>query len=551
MPAGRFSIARRKRRHAHGGDIAFLFRAMTDVSIYERALADEGFEYHTLGGTAFYAQQEIRDVVNLLSSVQDPFDEVALAGALRSPIFSLSDNGLLWLARFEPGGLVAGLEHCHELPQLSADDRRQAARASRLLSRWRDCKDRTGLAAILSQILDESGFDAALVCESLGTRKLANSRKLLLMAREYDRQGGFTLADLVARLRTYLDDPPREELAAATEEESTNIRLMSIHRAKGLEFPIVVIPDLNRQTDCALSRWVLTTTSVWSFVPRPARRRGPLTRLKASRRIALAGRPSGPSRMMRTAGKRSGSSTWRPRGRRDFLVISAGLPANPRPESPAMQLLWERFDWQTGGLLTDLPENWPVPQIEVVAETPPEPARKPGRPSLAQRLASIERAIVDAELGEPEPVSRPSPRPLLINLQPGSSLSSPGRLDRLIRTMLVDKGLLRGESLHEACLRVGERQAPAAGSALVAEAVRWLEPWLTTPVFRELRDASRARRPIERNVEWSLAWPLEGDASTVFRGCTEAVYRDRQGRWRPVIVSTLAGESESEYERLR
>ncbi len=85
-------------RHAHPGDVALLFRAMTDVSLYERALADEGLEYHTLGGSAFYAQQEVHDVINLLSIVEDPLDEVALAGALRSPFFSVSDNGLFWLA---------------------------------------------------------------------------------------------------------------------------------------------------------------------------------------------------------------------------------------------------------------------------------------------------------------------------------------------------------------------------------------------------------------------------------------------------------------------
>ena len=66
----------------------------------------------------------------------------------------------------------------------------------------------------------------------------------------------------------------------------------------------------------------------------------------------------------------------------------------------------------------------------------------------------------------------------------------------------------------------------------------WLEPWLATPLFQELRDASRARRPIERNLEWTIAWPLDSNHSTVVRGCTEAIYRDHRGRWRPVIVRT-------------
>ena len=78
----------------------------------------------------------------------------------------------------------------------------------------------------------------------------------------------------------------------------------------------------------------------------------------------------------------------------------------------------------------------------------------------------------------------------------------------------------------------------------------WLEPWLATPLFQELRDASRARRPIERNLEWTIAWPLDGNHSTVVRGCFEAIYRDHRGRWRPVIVSTAAGDSQAERLRL-
>ena len=88
------SIARRDQtRPAHAGDVALLFRAMTDLWPYESALADEGFDYHTIGGSAFYAQQEVHDVINLLSVVEDPFDEIALAGALRSPFFGVSDEG--------------------------------------------------------------------------------------------------------------------------------------------------------------------------------------------------------------------------------------------------------------------------------------------------------------------------------------------------------------------------------------------------------------------------------------------------------------------------
>ena len=81
MRAGRSSTARRNNLAPHAGEIALLFRAMTDVWHYETALAEFDLDYHTIGGSAFYAQQEVRDIVNVLSVVEDPLDEVALAGA--------------------------------------------------------------------------------------------------------------------------------------------------------------------------------------------------------------------------------------------------------------------------------------------------------------------------------------------------------------------------------------------------------------------------------------------------------------------------------------
>src|SRR5262249_3496683 len=125
-------------------------------------------------------------------------------------------------------------------------DRRRAARAVELLARWREAKDRVPMARLAARILDESGFEAALVCEFLGERKLANTRKIVRLARDFDRHGGFTLADFVAGLRADLKSEPREEQAATSDESSPSVRLMSIHQAKGLEFPIVVLPDLAR-----------------------------------------------------------------------------------------------------------------------------------------------------------------------------------------------------------------------------------------------------------------------------------------------------------------
>src|SRR5205814_2151802 len=83
--------------------------------------------------------------------------------------------------------------------------------------------------------------------EFLGARKLANLRKLIDMARQFDQSGLFTLADFVVQVRDAVSDEAHEPLAATHPESSNIIKLMSIHQSKGLEFPVVVVADMDRQ----------------------------------------------------------------------------------------------------------------------------------------------------------------------------------------------------------------------------------------------------------------------------------------------------------------
>jgi ATP-dependent helicase/nuclease subunit A len=560
-------------RRAHPGDVALLFRAMTDVWHYETALADFDFDYHTLGGSAFYTQQEVRDVVNVLSVVEDPLDEVALAGALRSPFFSLSDDGLFWLARAFDGGLTEGVVRCSEILQLSDRDRACAIRAGDLIERWRGLKDRIPLASLVGSVLQESGFEAALVCEFLGSRKLANARKLVRLAREFDRQESFTLADLVARLRADLDSPPREEQAATTDPDSPTIRLMSIHQAKGLEFPIVVIPDLNRRPNPRDP--LLGLHPELGLVVRPPRSAPLHTETEANqgeslgwmafRAIEAEEDRKEALRLFYVAATRA----------RDHLVLSTGFeaepdrsdpaaevlasvgsccalnPANPGAASPAFQLLLERFDWRTGGCLVRLPDGWSLPRVSVIVATPDDPAEKRPRQPPRRRLPEIEQAITASVVGDPRPSDRAATRPRMIDLDPEPKTPTRAlRLRRLIRTMFADRGLLEGQPLIEVCPRAALRQVPAPSASLQDEAIAWLEPWLKTPLFRELRDAARARRPVERNLSWMIPWPCGDAVPTVIRGRTELIYRDQDGLWRPVVVNTDPGDRETDLLRL-
>jgi len=112
-------------RELRPGDVAILFRALSDVDLYEDALRRYGIDYYLVGGHAFYWQQEVFDLLNLLRSLDSPLDVVSLAGVLRSPFFSLLDETLYWLAQHS-GGLRAGLMQEEWPPQIEGDQLAQA-----------------------------------------------------------------------------------------------------------------------------------------------------------------------------------------------------------------------------------------------------------------------------------------------------------------------------------------------------------------------------------------------------------------------------------------
>ena len=385
-------------RRADAGDVAFLFRAMTDLAPYEAALQAEGLDFHVVGGKAFYAQQEVQDLVNVLSVIEDPLDPVALAGALRGPFFGLSDEALFRLGGSAPFDLAEGLERLDGLAGLSNLDRRGVAGARRLLAHWRGLKDRVSIAELVDRVLDESGFEAALLGEFLGDRKRANARKLVRLARRFDARGGFTLGHFVARIREDLREPPREEQAATTDEEGNSVRLMSIHQAKGLEFPIVVVPDLNRKQE-------LPRKGV-AFHPEL----GPLVRPVAVEEDRGQGddeEGSGRSlgwvafetverleeeaesiRLFYVATTRA----------RDALILSAGAAPDAHPLSAALKWLDERFDRRSGVCRATLPEGWSAPSVRVTTECPPRPESAPGR-VRRPRLRAVARVIESAPQG--------------------------------------------------------------------------------------------------------------------------------------------------------
>jgi ATP-dependent helicase/nuclease subunit A len=532
----------RRVRDAHAGDVVFLLRSLNDAAAYENALVAEGLDYYVVGGSAFFAQQEILDLINLLTAIEDPLDEVALAGVLRSPFFGVSDEGLYWLATTSAGGLPSDLGRYDRIQNLSKRDRSRAGRAQDLLTRWRSLKDRIPIAELLDRALDESGYEAALLGEHLGARKRANCRKLVRLARRFDAQGGLTLADFVARLRADLRKPPREEQAATTDEEGQAVRIMSIHQAKGLEFPIVVVPDLDREPPQMRGRvafhpelGMVVNPSDDEADPADEGTGGKSLGWVCFREIEKAEEEMEAIRLLYVATTRA----------REALILSAGVGLHEEPRSPALKLIASQFHRACGDCTVDLPRERDRPRVRVISECPPslnEGVSRRSRPRVLLSARQIEKATPSSEPAEPP---RP-PRPRRIDLDAALELSPRhARLDTLIRRILADPEAIHPNQLDAVAAKAMRAVVPAATRDLVDGAKTALAGWLAGPHARQLRQAPG----ILHAVPWRIALPGSGTDPLVVRGRLDFAFPEPDGGW--CLIALALDSASAARGRLR
>ncbi len=251
-------------------DIAILLRGLTDVQKYEEAFARRGVPYFVVGGgRGYYARHEIRDLLNVLTVVDTPLDDIACAAALRSPIVGVSTDTLYHLMQTidqstisrnriqkSPGAtakkssgteahLYPAIEIVFKRNDLPLEELNKLRMFVDVIEALRRQEDRLPVGHLLERLITQTHYDARLLCRPGGRRRLANVRKLLQMANAEPVMG---VRDFARRLRDLNKDSLSErEGDAPTEEEAADVvRIMTIHGAKGLEFPVVILADLAR-----------------------------------------------------------------------------------------------------------------------------------------------------------------------------------------------------------------------------------------------------------------------------------------------------------------
>lgn len=217
-------------------DAALLFRASSGFAPYERALAEWGIPYLTIAGRGFFERPEIREVLTALRALAEPWNEPAMAGMLRSTLIGMSDVGLFHL-RIGTNGSVPFAEAIQS-PHASLDEGDEAARlrALRLVQELGPLVDRLPVAQVLKNLIDWT--DARAVLAIAGERHWANLDKLLDDAR----------SSRATRVRGFLEYLATLRQAGVREGEAPLagegvVQLMTIHKSKGLEWPLVVVAD--------------------------------------------------------------------------------------------------------------------------------------------------------------------------------------------------------------------------------------------------------------------------------------------------------------------
>jgi ATP-dependent helicase/nuclease subunit A len=229
-------------------DVALLFRASTGFPFYEEALEEASIPFVTVAGRGFYNRPEIRDLINILRVLANPTDNLAFAGLLRSPAFGLSDAAL-YLLRSDKLSYWQMLQG--NLSVLSSEDRYRATRCVEILNSLLPLVDRIPVAELLKLVVDNLDYRAMLAttdkkttgknARASGGRLWRNVDKLL---EDTQTSKAATVRDFLEMLSTLDDAGAREGEAPA--EADGSVRLMTIHKAKGLEFPVVVLADAGR-----------------------------------------------------------------------------------------------------------------------------------------------------------------------------------------------------------------------------------------------------------------------------------------------------------------
>jgi ATP-dependent helicase/nuclease subunit A len=216
-------------------DIALLFRTSTPFEDYLNVFREKGIPYLAEGEKSFYRRPEVIELLNVLGAIADPNDPLPLLGVLRSPIGALTDKEIL------------------ELKKTDGFDYRRAPRALteklaplyKQLRLWLDKSATTPLSDLIQDVFEKTWLPVLAAQGRYGDQESANLVKIQRLAHDWAAAEPMTLAQFVDRFNEYRIDERDEGENPLADVQVDAVKIMTLHKAKGLEFPVVFIPNIS------------------------------------------------------------------------------------------------------------------------------------------------------------------------------------------------------------------------------------------------------------------------------------------------------------------
>lgn len=239
------------------GDVALLFRSFTGVETYSDVLHEHGIPVRVIGGRGYYQRQEIQTLSSLLSCLDNPADKLNLVATLRSPLFGWSDELVF---------LISQRTKLDYLAAVPADAPEQARSTFTLLRELHNHRHDFSVPGYIDHV-----FARARICEAFfasqpdGAQCVANLLKALELARQLEGLGLRSVRAFVRRLHETVLGGVEEEPSPASEETDNVVRILTMHKAKGLEFPVVVLADLAGRTTDSGAKLLFKSGGGWEL----------------------------------------------------------------------------------------------------------------------------------------------------------------------------------------------------------------------------------------------------------------------------------------------
>jgi ATP-dependent helicase/nuclease subunit A len=521
------------------GDIAILCRASSSFPAYEEAMERAGVPFLTVAGGGFYERPEIRDVLNALQALTDPGDDLVLAELLRSPVCGFSDVELYRLSRYRDRNQAQRSlwEVLQRRPQNG--NQTKGERAVRMIRELHPLVGRTSVGDLLKAFLDYTDYPAALLMAGMA-RAARNVAKLLTDAQSSGIVGTGEFLAYVAGLKTVA---AREGEARSTAEGA--VQIMSVHQAKGLEFPVVAIGDVGRGESDSRGPFLDGRLGlVWPIGEDTEHRPGAyqLARLlEAQQELAES------SRLLYVASTRA----------REKLFLSGCLPKDGKGRSGWLARLMDAHGWSAGVPDSYYPEGGGSVTRDWSMGTTPvrcvfyEPNWVGDRRAQAEGSADIRQQVPSDARLEPVPTSSSG----LVEGKLEQEADPPPRVWRVVPSSkrphapawvvgkLVHRALtqwsLQGEQLRD-WLEAGARDCGLTDGPQIRDAVRRSSLLLTrfrqSELYVEMDSAERRMHEV----------PYQHLASDVLEvGIIDVLFLSR-GSWTLVEFKTDEVRSEGE-----